>query len=232
MLKFFLVFLTTLFFQFSRAQEFTLIDERDNQTYDVETINGVSWMLQNLNLETNLSLKADTSRSEALKNLKGQFYHMDELEDICPAGWQLPKASDWIDYFIYVSRGREASIRFKAFRENIEVKGYEGELDVFEPGNPLNLQPTGIYQGDEHVYKGGYANYWITDLPTQKDIMFEAKGRSMRVKHVRVIYEGKAHIHLGNPWTQIHSHDHHLEHSNEDEMRRFMVRCVKYVENQ
>ena len=199
-----------------------LIDSRDGQQYRVGTVNGQTWMLDNLAIETSLSLGVPEDLRSLNPDFRGRWYHMHELDSICPEGWRLPHLDDWIAYFDYLSSISEGSYDLQTSTSEYRLTEFNQYFDLFENGNPLLIIPAGIYEGNEFLYAPGSADFWIMDLQTRK----EAKGKNFKL--VKKSYPGTAHIHLYNQFTHIHSHRDHLEADKPNEMRRFMCRCIKW----
>ena len=77
-----------------------LVDERDGQRYKIFHVNGLWWMAQNLNYETNNSWCYDLA-PESCENW-GRIYTWEEAMVACPDGWHLPNDEEWknlIDYY-------------------------------------------------------------------------------------------------------------------------------------
>lgn len=208
------------------GQTTSLQDERDNQTYTVGEVNGQLWMLDNLNLETELSFGLSTEEQKLYPNVNGRWYHMNELSTVCPMGWRLPTSDEWIRYFNLLSEKTGAKPSVIAKKEHISITKFSSHFDLFEPGNPLNIIPAGIFQGTTFIHAPESADFWIQDLPTKAN-----SKKDKTLKRVKTIHPGTSHIHLFNEFTNIHSHHHHLDPMDEENLRRFLVRCVADKEN-
>ena len=147
---------------------------------------------------------------------------MNELDSVCPSSWRLPTASDWLAYFDFLAGVYNANPKIKPQKENISITGFSKDLNLFDSKSPLNIIPIGIYQGENFIYAPEMADYWIRDIPV--------KGKNGKEDYtVKVSYPGTAHIHLFNDFTNIHSHEHHLNPDEPESLRRFLVRCIKDV---
>lgn len=227
-MKFLLLSFLVLFtFMETHGQEQYLTDPRDGQQYLTGELNGSRWMLENLNYPTSLSYSLNAAQQESHPLVKGRYYHQSELDSVCPADWRLPEMADWLSYFESLGQQHQAEISYKSFRDNIEIRGYEGHFQLFADDSPLQLNHGGIYEGDELIIKGDYVNYWLQDLPSSPDSGDKEILERLGIKRIRKVYGGTSHIHLGHPWTQIHSHEHHLDPADEASLRRFMVRCIE-----
>ena len=192
------------------AQVVTLTDIRDGQSYSMINANGTYWMLENLNFATNLSSGLTSEQNEKY-NLTGRYYHMAEIDSVCPSGWVIPNVQDWINYYKFMVAEQYPTVKLeiKAFENplNYNIAGYNNDINLFEEGNLLNLMPTGRYEGGVLNIPDVYADFWTLDEHEE--------------------FEGTTHIHIMNVWTTIHSHKHHLKPKQKRKLRKFMVRCIK-----
>ena len=161
-------------------------------------------------------------------NLQGRYYHVNELATVCPCDWRLPDPEDWINYFDYLAKATVDStqVQLSTDKSHIAFHEYSDDIDLFAPESPLQLIPTGRFEGGEFILPKDYADYWTHDPPN-----FGPGDRNERPGVVIVIPEvedGKTHIHMRQKgFTNIHSHKHHLDPDKEKKLRKFMVRCVK-----
>ena len=192
------------------GQDDILIDVRDGKSYPVININGTIWMLDNLNLETALSTGLSQLYIDRY-NLRGRYYHMSELDSVCPTGWRLPDVQDWIDYYDFMvsTQYSEVSLAIDSMTKPVHytISNYSETIDLFANTNLLNLKATGRIEGNVQNIPNDYADYWTLDDNEE--------------------FKGRTHIHIMNPWTTIHSHKNHLRPKKVEELRKFMVRCVK-----
>ena len=150
---------------------------------------------------------------------------MSEIESVCPKGWRLPDANDWIEYFDHLSSLKSVSYKMKTKKESISITNFHGKIDLFESGNPLDLFPAGIYQDQEFMSGGDVeVDFWISDLISKKRA--NENDFELSYQPVLKVFAGTSHIHLFYKFIQIHSHDHHLDLNDPSTMRRFLVRCV------
>ena len=192
------------------GQQENLTDTRDGQSYPIVDINGTIWMMDNLNFSTDLSVGFTAEQKEKY-DLNGRYYHMMEIDSICPAGWVLPNVQDWINYFNFLVKNQypDVTLEIKSFENplNYNIAGYDTKIDLFKEGNLLHLKPTGRYEGTQLQIPDVYADFWTIDESED--------------------FEGTTHIHMMNVWTTIHSHKHHLQPKKEKKLRKFMVRCIQ-----
>jgi len=205
--------LGTICFSFlANGQSGTLIDARDGKSYLTTEINGVQWMLKNLEFETPRSVAVTPEQAERFKQFKlqGRYYHFEELDSVCPTGWRIPNVQDWTTYFQFLAEAYpEIKLDVLTFDEDnhyTTFMNYNQRIDLFKENNPMNLNPTGRIEGTTFNVPDVYADLWTLD--DEETFM------------------GKSHIHIMNPWTTIHSHKHNLKPKQEKKLRKFMVRCV------
>jgi len=195
----------------------TLTDIRDNKKYRVQAINNTTWMLDNLNYEAKLSIGlTDEQRNEYKKfNLNGRYYHFETVDSVCPNGWRLPTIENWSNYYSFILNLNRKKTDLEIVELKDEKEGhryvsflnYKKKLDPFAKGNPLHLNATGRIEGNRFIAPTTWADYFATDY--------------------KETHKGKSHIHINQEWTTIHSHEHNLQPEKEEELRKFMVRCVK-----
>lgn len=206
------------------SQDRVFKDPRDNQQYRYTEINGLKWMLDNLNYFTELSFDLSPEINDTLmyRVPDARWYHLLEINKVCPDGWRLPTGDEWLDYV--KSRIAEKGTKYSegTYKSDyaIWLKGKQ-KIGLYEAGNPLALQPIGIFEGQTFYQYPGSADYWIQDIPMIKDV-----GKKSGKKAVKVTYENRSHVHLFPDRTNFHSHQHHLSPDDPDKMRRFLVRCV------
>lgn len=205
-----------------------LTDCRDSLNYKVVDINGTLWMAENLNYGSDLSSALSEDQLAKQPNLSGRFYHVNEIDSICPCEWRLPDAEDWIDYFEYLSstNPNNPQIKLTVDKNHIAFFDYDDHINIFSEDNPLNLVPTGRLEGGQDYPPDNYADFWTQDPPNFGE--GERNNRSGVVHVLPETEDGTTHFHLRkNGLSNIHSHKHHLDPKKEKKLRKFMVRCVK-----
>jgi uncharacterized protein (TIGR02145 family) len=214
---------------FCFGQTETLIDVRDNKIYQTSEINGTVWMLDNLDFVTKQSYEPTTEQKNTY-NIKGRYYHLSEIDSVCPIGWQLPDPDDWLGYFELLAKQHDpkVDIEFTGNVMNFTISGYKDEIDIYGKDNPLYLAPTGRYEGTAYNRPNDYSDYWTFDAPTYQTMRDKIHTGEDHVHIMSGAIKGKTHTHIRPAsFTNIHTHDHHLKPNQEKKLRRFMVRCVK-----
>ncbi|MDR2592693.1 MAG: hypothetical protein LBC59_07800 [Chitinispirillales bacterium] len=104
----------------------TFTDERDGKTYKTVTINGQTWMAQNLNFEP----PSDISGCYEDKNCNqyGRLYDWKTAKRVCPDGWKLPNDEDW-EKLVETACGKEFA------GSTLKSKRRWNETDKGENGN-------------------------------------------------------------------------------------------------
>ena len=214
---------------FCFGQMDSLTDVRDNKIYQTTEINGTVWMLDNLDFVTEQSFEP-TTEQRSTYNIKGRYYHLSEIDSVCPIGWQLPDPEDWLRYFEFSAKQQDPNvdIEFTGQLTNFTISGYKDKIDIYGKDNPLYLAPTGRYESTNYNTPNDYSDYWTFDAPTYQTMINKVHDGEDHVHIMPGVIKGKTHIHIRpDSFTNIHSHDHHLKPKQEKKLRRFMVRCVK-----
>jgi uncharacterized protein (TIGR02145 family) len=190
-----------------------LVDSRNGKVYRTKVIGNTTWMIENLDYNQTNSVGLTQEQIDRFKefNLHGRYYHFENVDSVCPNGWRLPTTQDWSDYFDFLVKESPRKVKLKTIARQEEnyyfgFLNYEKRLDLFKVGNPLNLNPTGRIEGGKFNAPDVYADYYTTDS--------------------KETFKGRSHIHIMNIYTTIHSHEHNMQPDKEEELRKFMVRCV------
>ena len=72
----------------------TFVDERDGREYKTITMNGYTWMAENLRYST----------PNAIDTLNTLYYSDSEAVDACDIGWHVPNEYEWDDFFSSVDK--------------------------------------------------------------------------------------------------------------------------------
>ncbi len=202
-----------------------MVDCRDQQEYPIADINGTLWMAANLRYETSLSSRITKEQKEKQSDLVGRYYHVNEINSICPCDWRLPDADDWINYFDFLAANK-SQVKLAVDKSHISFHEYDGSINIFSEDSPINLIPTGRLEGGTFYLPDNYADFWTDDPPRFGELDSDSR---LGIAHILTeVYDGKTHIHLRQTGiSNIHSHKHHLDPDKEKKLRKFMVRCVK-----
>jgi len=206
-------------------------DDRDGKIYPTVDINGTIWLAANLQFETDLSDPPSNEQMANAPDLVGRYYHLEDLDCACPTGWALPDTEDWLNYFEHLSElsKEDVTIRFSADITHFAIDGYDKKIDIFAKGNPLGLAPTARVEGDQFFLPSNYADFWVLD-PLTYSTTGKAHEGADHIHLMPKVIDGKTHIHIRQKgWSNIHSHEHHLNPKKLKKLRKFMIRCVKVI---
>ncbi len=70
----------------------TMVDNRNNKTYQLKSVGGKLWMAQDLNYERSGSMCFNNENSNC--NKYGRLYTFSSAQEACPAGWRLPNRNE------------------------------------------------------------------------------------------------------------------------------------------
>lgn len=223
-----MLIIVTLLMANGVKSQHVLVDCRDSTAYDVVDIGGTLWMKEDLKYKSELSRSLTGDYADKYPHLRGRFYHINELDSVCPCDWKLPDVEDWIAFYDHLATINSDSLQIKLSFDKaaIAIMNYHSTIDVFSDDNPLNLRTNGRMEGEQYFYLEGLADYWVKDPPD-----FSEGTRNLRPGVVHVlpqVFSGKTHIHIRSQGlSNIHSHNHHLDPKKEKKLRKFMVRCIK-----
>ena len=105
--------------------EKTFSDTRDGKTYKTIEVNGLIWMAENLNFETEGSWWYQDNEANGKKY--GRLYTWDAAVRACPSGWRLPTNEEWqelIESYGGLDSGYEAVIEGGQSGIDILLGGY------------------------------------------------------------------------------------------------------------
>ena len=159
--------IASLAFLLSACSE-SFTDSRDRQSYDVVKIGSLTWMVENLNYETETSACPDGD-SRNCKRM-GRLYTWAEAKTVCPEGWRLPTSADFAQILAQSLEGNPGAVSnetgaklksrdgwFKKgngtddFGFNALPAGYRGAISKSDDGSISGGKFDGI---------GGYAYFW------------------------------------------------------------------------
>lgn len=162
--------IASLAFLLSACSE-SFTDSRDGQSYGVVKIGERTWMAENLNYATEMSVCPDGD-SRNCKRL-GRLYTWADAKMVCPEGWRLPTSADFAQILAQSLDGNPGAVSNEA---GAKLKSRDG---WFKKGNGsdefgFNALPAGyrgaISKSDDGTISGGkfdgiggYAYFWSAD---------------------------------------------------------------------
>ena len=156
-MKLSVVLWATLAFLLSACSE-SFTDSRDGRSYNVVKIGDLTWMVENLNYETETRACPDGD-SRNCKRM-GRLYTWAEAKTVCPEGWRLPTSADFAQILAQSLDGNPGAVSNEA---GAKLKSRDG---WFKKGNGtddfgFNALPAG-YRGADGKFDGigGYAYFW------------------------------------------------------------------------
>lgn len=160
-------------FVFHPRAENTFVDPRDGQVYRTVTLNGLTWLAENLNYEVDNSLAFKNNYLYASRF--GRLYPWEAAKEACPAGWRLPTKKEYEALILsFNQKGKEKErMAFMALIEGGKT-GFNALLSGYSDEN-----------GGFHELEN-YGHYWTSD---EKDA---ERGWYCRFSH----YSGK--VGMGN----------------------------------
>lgn len=154
--RFSLVIASLSFLLIACSESFT--DSRDGRSYNVVKIGNLTWMVENLNYETETSACPDGD-SRNCKRL-GRLYSWAEAKTVCPEGWRLPTSADFAQILAQPNAGAALKAKDGWFKKgngtddfgfNALPAGYRGAISKSDDGTISGGKFDGI---------GGYAYFW------------------------------------------------------------------------
>lgn len=128
----------------------SVYDSRSKRSYKVVKIGNYYWLAENLNYSANNSFCYD-GESENCKK-RGRLYRW-ASKDLCPVGWKIPTAQDWVNLFD---------------KDNGYVRRFLSDERVWEDSNlsypntyQFSIKPAG-YRAADGTYRGftSLAGFW------------------------------------------------------------------------
>lgn len=173
--------------------ESKITDHRDGKSYKTLTINKTTWLAENMRYKTE---EVDIVKENYYGNEVDDYYYPHyESDEVCPAGFRIPKESEWKDYVHTLLALKEISKSAISdhFHKSRRVTGssltvMDSTFSFFNDPNPLNIKISGMMQGDEYVSDDAH-NFW-----SRRD----------------GIDDNKYHLHIQKSHYGNHSHRHHI----------------------
>jgi len=137
----------------------TITDNRDGKTYRVVTIDGKTWMAENLNYQMDSSWCYENDNSNC--NKYGRLYSWNAAKKACPSSWHLPSRQEWKNLIKTVGDSSIVGKKLKA-RNGWNSNG-NGTDDY-----GFSALPSGFRSHDVGDFRNaGKYGYWWT--ATEKD---------------------------------------------------------------
>lgn len=165
-----LTYLTILISFSSFCQNDILVDPRDDQEYRIKKMNGLKWMLDDLNYFTDYSFDLSMEDQEKYDVPEARWYHLTEINTVCPEGWRLPTGDEWLAYIKTLADAKGAKYSEGTYKSDYAIWKFKDYIDIYGSDNPLDLQVMGIYESEQFIQSPGSADYWIQDIPTIKEV--------------------------------------------------------------
>jgi uncharacterized protein (TIGR02145 family) len=141
----------------------TFTDKRDGQTYKTVTLDGQTWMAQNLNYETSSSVSWCYEDKIDNCNKYGRLYDWETAKQVCPKGWKLPEYEDWEKLI-------KATCGYKFAGKTLRAKSgwnttYEGKVVNGKDNFGFSALPGGVrYMSGEFGTIGKEGNWWTATM--------------------------------------------------------------------
>lgn len=133
----------------------TFTDQRDGKTYEIAKFGNNTWMLNNLNFDTQNSI----SLEDIL--LTGNYYSWADAQNACPSGWHIPTDEEWIELEKYIGVGIDDWYIFSQKRGSGEFSKLSSRIgyslfDGLENNTAINelgfsAYPCGYFENDTQI---------------------------------------------------------------------------------
>jgi len=134
-------------------------DSRDNNVYKKTTINGKTWMAQNLNYKVEGGSKCYGDNDNDCKTYGRLYNWATATNNACPSGWYLPTDDEWTTMITYVGgEGTYNSSRDVAAKYLKATSGWANNDKSSQDEYGFSALPGGKY--DTSFGGVGYDGYW------------------------------------------------------------------------
>ena len=145
----------------------------DGVRFTTVDINGVQWMVENLNHELD---SCHSCKPSKLAKNGGLFYSLDEAIKACPSGWRLPTFSEWqalIDYF-----GNDSIAAYSLKSRSLWDDDTKGSDSV-----GFSALPAGLYNVSSHsLRETNSASWWTYSMKNEKEAYVVKVGSNARIR--------------------------------------------------
>ena len=167
----FAAILTMIFSSLAGQNSFT--DKRDGNVYRTVTINGVTWMAENLRYKPKQGA-AYYDNDEGNARIYGMLYDWKTAKTVCPAGWHLPTGSEYrtlSDYFQHQESWRKGSKDTLSF--TIQLAGFQDHEGTFSEIDESGYYWTATEYDNNSAEYFSYLiidNMIVTDISRKEDV--------------------------------------------------------------
>ncbi|MDR0305308.1 MAG: InlB B-repeat-containing protein [Chitinispirillales bacterium] len=133
-------------------------DPRDGQTYITTKIGAQTWMAENLRYDNLRFPKGYWKDHSYDSDEYGMLYFLDDADNVCPAGWHLPKKNEWELLIASVGGYLTGGTRLKA--ENGWGANGTNDYDFTALPGGIATHVHGRYPSPGVVSNTGYIGYW------------------------------------------------------------------------
>ena len=137
-------------------------DSRDGEKYSTVTVDGITWMAENLRYAANGSYD---SKDIGAKGDYGRFYSSATAHTVCPDGWHLPTSNEWQTLVSYLANhptfwDTSGSVSKALADKSWRVEGVNlgNEPEHFNQTG-FSALPTGFVH-DYPLHAGGLWEHW------------------------------------------------------------------------
>jgi len=95
-------------FHASTILQDSIVDERDNEVYEIIKVDSTWWFNKNLNFKTDKSSILLDEESNASK--LGRLYAFEEIQNICPKGWRVPTVEEFENLLDHLQSKHDSGI--------------------------------------------------------------------------------------------------------------------------
>ena len=139
-------------------------DSRDGKKYSTITVDGVTWMTENLRYATDASYD---SKDVGAKGDYGRLYRSSEAHTICPEDWHLPTETEWRNLFKFLEKLYGDSVVWALKSESGWLSTDDGQNGNGGDAIGFSAEPGGKYDG-EYEEEGEFVGYWKYAFKNQR----------------------------------------------------------------
>ncbi len=137
----------------------TMTDPRDSKKYEIANIDGVTWMVQNLNYDDASDSTECVDEDEVNCGELGRLYSFTSAKKVCPTGWHLPESSEWKAMVAYV----DTLYRYAGTSPFWSVSNNYLGLEMEMTGLKISYLRNGFDAAETRYRVGVGAYYWSAE---------------------------------------------------------------------